>query len=175
MGRDVVVVSYQYRFLLIRRINQPLMASAANPVGLVTFVMLNPSTADAEQDDPTIRRCIGFVRDWGYGWLHVVNLLPVRATDPRELKYIGMVPPEVERANRSVIQTSCRAADRVVLAWGENARTNASVRAEASYTIQQLENADVELFCLDTTNSGAPRHPLYTAKASILKQYTNPA
>ena len=51
----------------------------------IAFVMLNPSTADGEIDDPTIRRCIGFARDLGYGRLHVVNLFTYRATDPREV------------------------------------------------------------------------------------------
>lgn len=64
----------KYRYLLTRRWD------AGNPV---TFVMLNPSTADADKDDPTIRRCIRFARDWGFGALQVVNLFAVRAADPR--------------------------------------------------------------------------------------------
>jgi hypothetical protein len=51
----------------------------------VTFIMLNPSTADANLDDPTIRRCKGFAKDWGYGRLIIVNLFAFRATDPRDM------------------------------------------------------------------------------------------
>lgn len=50
--------------------------------------MLNPSTADAEIDDPTITRCIGFAKSWGFGGLMVGNLWAYRATDPKELKKI---------------------------------------------------------------------------------------
>lgn len=51
----------------------------------VLFVMHNPSTADAEDDDPTIRRCIGFAKSWGYGGIYAGNLIPYRATHPKEL------------------------------------------------------------------------------------------
>jgi hypothetical protein len=51
---------------------------------LMMFCMLNPSTADATKDDPTIRRCIGFAKDRGYGGIYVVNLMAYRATDPAE-------------------------------------------------------------------------------------------
>ena len=54
--------------------------------GTVNFIMLNPSTADAQEDDPTIRRCIGFAKAWGYGGIVVTNLFAYRATNPKELK-----------------------------------------------------------------------------------------
>ena len=62
----------QYRYEL-RRIWQP-------KKGLVCWVMLNPSIADANIDDPTIRRCIGYTAKWGYGGRVVVNLFALRAT-----------------------------------------------------------------------------------------------
>lgn len=68
----------KYRYSLVREWNPDL------PRAL--FVMLNGSTADATQDDPTLRRCIGFSRAWGYGSLEVVNLFGYRTTFPQELK-----------------------------------------------------------------------------------------
>lgn len=67
-----------YRYAL-RRTWDP-----ARPAAL--FVGLNPSTADAERDDPTTRRCVRFARDWGFGGLLVGNLFAYRATRPRDLR-----------------------------------------------------------------------------------------
>lgn len=55
----------------------------------VLFIMHNPSTADADVDDPTIRRCIAYAKEWGYGGLYVGNLSPYRATDPKDLKKLS--------------------------------------------------------------------------------------
>ena len=56
-----------------------------NP-GYVMFIGLNPSTADEVQDDPTIRRCIGYAKEWGYGAFCMTNIFAFRATDPRVMK-----------------------------------------------------------------------------------------
>jgi len=65
-----------YRYSLTRR---------WSPGPLLGWVMLNPSRADALVDDPTIRRCVGFARRWGFAGIVVRNLYALRATDPREL------------------------------------------------------------------------------------------
>ena len=67
----------RYRYLLERRVG--------DSPKRVLFIMLNPSKADEKYNDPTIRRCIGFAREWGFGLLHVVNLLALMSTDPRAL------------------------------------------------------------------------------------------
>jgi hypothetical protein len=120
---------------------------AARPA--VTFIMLNPSSADAGRDDPTIRRCIGFARSWGYGRLEVVNLFAYRASSPREL-FAASDP--VGPVNEAYL---ARAAGDIVVAWG-NHGTNAAERASE---VAAAEDAR----CLGLTALGQPRHPLYVA------------
>ena len=81
----------------------------------VAWLMLNPSTADADIDDPTIRRCIGFARQWGYGRLVVVNLFALRATDPRVL--VRNADP-VGSKNDFYIAKAMKEAQEVICAWG---------------------------------------------------------
>lgn len=122
--------------------------------GVCCFVMLNPSTADDRQDDPTIRRCLGFARRWGYGTLSVRNLFPWRATDPRDLFRAETVTGG-ERGNAEIL-AACTA-DLLVLAWGAN------VPFQRDREVLRLWDAfpDKPLFCLGTTKKGKPRHPLY--------------
>lgn len=118
----------------------------------VTFVMLNPSRADAEHDDPTIRRCVGFAHDWGFGRLEVVNLFAYCATHPREL---AQAPEPVGRHNDRAVRRAVRRADRVVVAWGIHGQLLG--RHERAPALLR----GVEPLCFGTTQSGAPRHPLY--------------
>jgi len=84
----------------------------------VCWLMLNPSTADATRDDPTIRRCIGIARRWGHGGIVAVNLFALRATDPAELvRAVDPVGPENDAAVRSHT-----AGLRVIAAWGSKGR-----------------------------------------------------
>ena len=120
----------------------------------VAFVMLNPSTADADTLDPTVRRCVGFARTWGFGSLEVVNLFAFRATDPRDL--LRAAAP-VGAANDRAIVDAVSAADRVVVAWG----ARGSHRDRAAEVAVLLEAAMVRPMALGTTRHGQPRHPLY--------------
>jgi len=121
--------------------------------GRVCFVMLNPSTADAEDDDPTIRRCIGFAQAVGAGALEVVNLFAFRATDWRELERAAdPVGPE----NDAHIENAARAASMVICAWG--ARPFAKARARKVFKL--LLALHVQPLCLRHTLDGSPHHPL---------------
>lgn len=114
------------------------------------WIMLNPSTADAEQDDPTIRRCISFSKRWGCGSLVVVNLFARRCTRPVHLKDPGdPVGPE----NRRVIADAMTDAGVVVAAWGAHPM--------AQEPAGGLLASSRPLYCLGKTKDGAPRHPLY--------------
>lgn len=125
----------------------------------LTFIMLNPSTADASVDDPTIRRCCGFARTLGYDGIHVVNLYAYRATDPKELWKVDAatrIGPENDIALRVALQRP----GHVIAAWGANARTDRVER------LLSMPGAD-RLSCLGTTIMGHPRHPLYLPKDAV--------
>lgn len=127
----------------------------------VCWVMLNPSTADASIDDPTIRRCIRFSRDWGYAGLVVVNLFAWRSTDPRELRTAS---DPVGPQNWAWIRSSMEKSERTVAAWGAGVEPVAHLR-------DQVENGDEQVWCLGTTKDGHPRHPLYVRADTQLQEY----
>jgi hypothetical protein len=138
----------QYRYLLTRKSELD-----CPDKGTALFVMLNPSTADAETDDPTIRRCRGFARDWGCAGLTVANLYAFRATNPSELwSQDDPVGPD----NNEELYALAKEYGDVVCAWGANAKPD-----RVQEVIRILEGAGARLWCLGTTKSGAPRHPLY--------------
>lgn len=132
----------QYRYSLLRE------WSATQ--SKVLFVGLNPSTADAELDDPTIRRCIGFAKAWGFGGLSMGNLFAYRSTDPKGL--LAASDP-VGPDNDSALLQLAQAASLVVAAWGNHgALMN---RAE------QVKSLCGQLSILKLNRSGQPAHPLY--------------
>lgn len=126
-----------------------------------TFIMLNPSTADAEEDDPTIRRCIGFARRLACGAIKVVNLFSLRATDPKVLR--TAVRPVGIYNDRYLAK--CLEDYLVIVAWG------AWVPFEQDLHVWELLKAR-PLYCLGVTSKGKPRHPLYLANNTELKVFT---
>jgi hypothetical protein len=125
-------------------------------VGL-PILMLNPSTADADFDDPTIRRCEGFARREGYGGICVVNLYAYRATDPAELWSVeDPVGPDNDRQIEMTFQSAHALRLPMICAWGTNAKP---ARVAAVGFIARRFN--VRILCLGTTKDGHPRHPLY--------------
>jgi hypothetical protein len=132
----------------------------------MVFVMLNPSTADAEQDDPTIRRCVSFAKREGYGGIHVVNLFAYRATDPADLLRcpVDVVGPENDYHIREAGRMA-RLGGKVVAAWGAHA-TATSLRVNA---VRMALRAPI--YCLGLTKQGAPRHPLYVRGDAPLISY----
>src|ERR687886_2684884 len=114
----------------------------------VLFVALNPSTADHRRDDPTVRRCIRFARDWGFGSIALANLFAYRTPEPRLLR---RVDDPVGPANDRWLSRLVREAELVVAAWG--ARGDHRGRAAA------VAPCLGRLHCLGLTQGGAPRHP----------------
>jgi hypothetical protein len=117
----------------------------------VCFVMLNPSTADALQDDPTVRRCIGYADSWGFSRLVVRNLFPYRATDKRELLKVDS-PVGGERGDQELQLATL--ADLVVAAWGAWVPFR---RADAAERLLRGR----AVYCLNRASGGQPVHPLY--------------
>lgn len=121
----------------------------------VTFVMLNPSTADANNDDSTIRRCIGFAKALGATGLAVVNLYAFRATQPADLWTADdPVGPENDAELETFLKMAAGHHFPVIAAWGANAKPDRVAR------LLQMRGSD-RLQALGVTKDGAPRHPLY--------------
>lgn len=147
MERDASISECgRYRWWLTRR-----WADAP----LCCWIMLNPSTADAEQDDPTIRRCMGFAERWGYGGIVVVNLFALRATDPRELKRAD--DPDGDPYNNQEILKWVGESPFTVAAWG----AHGALRLRGQTITRRIRVEGHPLHCLGTTKAGHPKHPLY--------------
>ncbi len=126
---------------------------------IVLFIGLNPSMADETKDDPTIRRCCQFVKDWGYGGMVMVNLFAFCATDFRDLKAaIDPVGAETDRW----IQSPCQEAAVVVAVWGNHG----AYHNRAQIIRQRIP----ELWCISMNVTGEPAHPLYLKKTAQLQR-----
>lgn len=129
----------------------------------VTFLMLNPSTADAFETDPTIRRCMGFAHAWGADVLQVVNLFALRATDPRDLYEPGADIGD-GHLNDGELMAACLDVSRVVGAWG----AHGSLRDRGRNVLAKLKRFNVKLEHLGLTKRGHPKHPLYLKASTEL-------
>jgi hypothetical protein len=132
------------------------------PDRMLLFVMLNPSTADHEVDDPTVRRCMAYATSHGFGSLEVVNLFPFRTSSPRvlwatpEAKRLGMGM----RGNAAISSRAARAAE-IIAAWGGDGRRPALAKRADEVELLLRHNARVPIMALRTTMTGTPGHPLY--------------
>ena len=118
------------------------------------FIMLNPSTATADRDDPTIRRCIRFAQGWGYGTLYVANLFAFCTSDPNYLKTTA--DPVGPDNDQSILAVMARCS-LTIAAWGAN-----GVYLDRHHRVVQLiASVGGRLWHLGLSNAGHPRHPLY--------------
>lgn len=147
-GRASFSRSRVFRYSLLRRWS-PGQRSAC-------FCLLNPSTADARRNDPTVRRCIGYAMDWGFDALEVVNIFALRSTDPAALT---QHPDPVGPGNDRAILRAVQRADLVVLGWGAHGQLFNRGRR-----VIQLIAPHATPHCLGLTAAGHPRHPLYLPK-----------
>lgn len=122
------------------------------------WIMLNPSTADALADDPTIRRCMTFARDWGFGGIMVVNLFNLRATNPDELSGPDVDPWGCKDWEKHYDAVFAKCA-RVMAAWGSHRLVDATGEHNRLKRIALGQGRF--LHCLAVNADGHPRHPLY--------------
>lgn len=133
----------KYRYVLTR--------SWETGYGSVVFIGLNPSTADATVDDPTIRRCVGFAKIWGFKDLVMVNLFAFRATDPKVMMAAGAAA--IGDENDGYLKTASQGASLTVAAWGVGGSF-----LNRSDIVKGVLN---EPHHLGLTKLGHPKHPLY--------------
>lgn len=137
--------------------------NAGKPFDHVVWIMLNPSTADAVTDDPTIRRCIGFTQRFGATGLTVVNLYAARATQPAVLQMLkDPVGPDNDAALHEILRDADIGGSPVICAWGVHARPD-----RVSTVVELLRCMINTPLCLGTTRAGHPRHPLYVAYTTL--------
>lgn len=142
----------KYRYLLWRTWDE------ARPHML--WVLLNPSAADEEKADQTLRRCIAFSEEWGYGGLEIVNLFALQTSDRQILK--ARESPIGAENDRCITEAAQRAT-RVVVGWGEDG----SYRQRDSEVCKLLkQHAPQPLYCLGKNKDGSPRHPLYVPRST---------
>jgi hypothetical protein len=131
---------------------------------MVMFIMLNPSTADAKTDDPTIKRCIGFAKSWGYGGLYVGNLFAYRATNPKDL--LSVVDP-IGKENIKYLKELFSKSEICVHAWGNSKIIN---RLERIYPSDFSVDVN-KYYYIALTKDLQPKHPLYLKSDLKPKSY----
>lgn len=135
-----------YRYSLTR------VWEPANP--RLMFVMLNPSTANEVQNDPTVERCERRARHLGFGAFRVTNIFAWRATDPREMK---KATDPVGSMNDQILGEGANWADEIIAAWG----VHGAHMARGTVVKEHLKACPTPLFHLGLSKQGHPRHPLY--------------
>lgn len=120
------------------------------------FVMVNPSTADRERDDPTVRKCIAFARSWGCGSLEIANLFALRSPDPWRLR---SHPLPVGPENDAYLISALRHAGIVVCAWGDHGAYQDRARAVFAEFLEPQRYGPPPT-ALAITRAGEPAHPL---------------
>lgn len=162
-GAAVISPCGMYRYRLERH--------ALKGGGAVAWIMVNPSTADAKEDDATIRKVIGFTERLGGGWLIVGNKFAYRSTDVKALKTCrDPRGPD----NNAHLEQIMREAATVIVAWGPLAKLPKQLRHRWKHVVGIANQIGRQLHCLGTANDGHPRHPLMLSYSTPLQLWTPP-
>jgi hypothetical protein len=132
---------------------------------LLVVCMLNPSVADDEVEDPTLRELIFFARRWGYGGLLIVNLYAFRSSSPKEMFARGLnaFGPDNDNYIKAAIEYAAANGGKMLAAWGNDGNAGGYY----IYVAHLAREQKVKLICLGTTNSGQPKHPMARGKHRI--------
>lgn len=157
-----------YRYRLTRVWSESLPVCA--------FVMLNPSTATEDKGDPTLRRCEGFARSWGFGAMEIVNLFALRSTDWRQLKAAqDPVGPLNDEVTAEVVESADEGYEQtpegfgVIFAWG----SHGDIGGRATQVRRALlGKGGMRARHLGINSDGEPRHPLYVPKGQPPTRFT---
>ena len=152
-----------YRWWLLR------VWDRSKPLGV--FVALNPSTADGNRDDPTLHSMMKRARAWGWGGFYVVNLYALRSPHPKELLTApDPVGPRCDEFIVALTRLALLSGGRVVVAWGafdfERGVAEDYRGRDISVLATLLQYAEM-LYCIGTTESGAPKHPMARGRALV--------
>jgi hypothetical protein len=135
------------------------------------IIMLNPSTADASLDDPTIRRCVSFARREDFGGIQVMNLFAFRATSPDDMRAAANpVGPANDQWISAALRSSAASKRPILAAWG----AHGDFRARANYVTGMARLHGATLVSLGTTKDGHPRHPLYVKGDQPFESFGQP-
>lgn len=167
----VISACGKYRFRLERQVQRS--ADIADKSILsedpIVWVMCNPSTADAETDDATIRKCKGFTARLGRSRMIVVNVFAFRSRHPKDL--LKAVDP-VGVGNVGHLRAACEIPNATIIAaWGEALPRKLRHLADVCYDILRENNR--RIYCYGITDLGMPRHPVMLAYATPLEEFKN--
>lgn len=148
----------RYRYTLEHVIDPAL------PVRRIMWIGLNPSTADENRLDPTLRRIRRFSADWGFTAFVMTNLFAFRATDPAVMKRAA---DPVGPLNDVLLQSTAQSCEAIVAAWG----THGGHRSRADAVLRIFHSSGHRVDCIALTKDGSPKHPLYVAASATRYPY----
>lgn len=157
LERDAVISDCgKYRYLLRRTWDHDKQRAL--------IIMLNPSTADAQIDDATIRSCIRLTKGLGYGSFEVVNIFGFRATDPRDLE---LAEEPIGPMNERIVAAAIMRCDTIICAWG----AHRMAERNSNYLLGRIRAYRPAAYCFGKTKNGSPKHPLYVKSGTELEVY----
>lgn len=151
-----------YRYRLERKVAQ------TGPV--YAFIGVNPSTADAEHNDATIRKLIGFTRAYNGSRFIVGNVIPFRATDVKELRTVA-IPTRVWLKNIEHLIAMTKDADILVPCWGRREKVPKHLNTDFLEVLNILKQSEKPVMSFGLTKSGDPKHPLMLGYSTQLSRF----